>query len=333
MINRKSILILAALFLQCFALGTMCVQRERVLQNGETVFMRTAPVDPRDLFRGDYVRLNYDVSAVEAELVMNEDYERVEKSEQRVYLTYATDDRNVMVPENLTLEKPEGERFIRGYTSSRRWRQSAVLVRYGIEKYFMQQGKGLELERGKRLKGVRIPLEMEVAVGRANGIAVLKGYRYAELGLSLEFSKKPKGKEKQVGKIKIILVNASQRFLAIIDPAEHDSFKIEFTSQREEKENVRIKKKYTKPVLYQQEDLKVIKPQEVYVFTIDLNKPDYQLVQGDSEISWEELKGSETARIVYVSPESEQVQGLKGSEHIWQGRIYSQTFSRYNIVN
>ena len=28
------------------------------------MYLRTAPADPRDLFRGDYVRLNYEISNV-----------------------------------------------------------------------------------------------------------------------------------------------------------------------------------------------------------------------------------------------------------------------------
>lgn len=332
MFNRKTVLIFVALLLQCCALGTMCVQRERVLQTGETVYMRTAPVDPRDLFRGDYVRLNYDVSTIQSELTSEGESEQLQKSKQRVYLTYTVDDRNVMVPEKLTLEKPAGNRFIRGYTS-KHWWQSSVSVSYGIEKYFMQQGKGLELERGKSLKGVRIPLEMEVAVGRNNGITVLKGYRYAELGLNIDFPEKIKGEGKQAGKIKITLVNASQKPFAITTPADHYPFKLEFTSQRDKQENVRVKKKHTKPAAYQQKDIRIIKPQEIYVFTMDLGKPEYQLVRGGKDISWEDLKGWETARIVYMSPELEQVQDLEGAEHIWNGRIYSQTFTKYNIIN
>jgi hypothetical protein len=34
---------------------------------GTMIYMRTAPVDPRDIFRGDYVRLNYDISRLAAD--------------------------------------------------------------------------------------------------------------------------------------------------------------------------------------------------------------------------------------------------------------------------
>ncbi len=35
---------------------------------GSPVSLKTAPVDPRSLFRGNYVRLNYDISTISKEL-------------------------------------------------------------------------------------------------------------------------------------------------------------------------------------------------------------------------------------------------------------------------
>jgi uncharacterized membrane-anchored protein len=39
--------------------------KEFTLRTGEEVLLKTLPVDPRDLFRGDYVILRYDVSRVD----------------------------------------------------------------------------------------------------------------------------------------------------------------------------------------------------------------------------------------------------------------------------
>ena len=54
--------ILAAIILQVMVLAYMAGEREYILKNGKLIHLRTAPVDPRDLFRGDYVRLNYEIS-------------------------------------------------------------------------------------------------------------------------------------------------------------------------------------------------------------------------------------------------------------------------------
>jgi uncharacterized membrane-anchored protein len=55
---RKTFIILAVI-LQLVVLAYMAGEREYILRRGKVIYLRTAPIDPRDLFRGDYVRLNY----------------------------------------------------------------------------------------------------------------------------------------------------------------------------------------------------------------------------------------------------------------------------------
>ena len=57
-------LIIAAATLQVLVLAYMAGEREWVRQTGQNIFLRTAPIDPRDAMRGDYVRLNYAISSV-----------------------------------------------------------------------------------------------------------------------------------------------------------------------------------------------------------------------------------------------------------------------------
>ena len=61
---KRWILIVVAI--QFLALLSVAVKREWIHSYGETVFLRTAPVDPRDLFRGDYVQLQYDIAFPDA---------------------------------------------------------------------------------------------------------------------------------------------------------------------------------------------------------------------------------------------------------------------------
>lgn len=58
---RKAVVILAGLAVLAFVnLGIY--QRERLLTEGRTVFLRLSPVDPRSLMQGDYMRLNFEVA-------------------------------------------------------------------------------------------------------------------------------------------------------------------------------------------------------------------------------------------------------------------------------
>ena len=51
---------------QTGVLASMVVDRTLLLRNGREIVLPVIPVDPRDLFRGDYVRLGYEISNVPA---------------------------------------------------------------------------------------------------------------------------------------------------------------------------------------------------------------------------------------------------------------------------
>lgn len=59
--NRKA-LILPGLVLALAVPGYAVMQKERLLAGGETVLLELAPVDPRSLIQGDYMRLNYAIT-------------------------------------------------------------------------------------------------------------------------------------------------------------------------------------------------------------------------------------------------------------------------------
>lgn len=64
----KSLFAIAAVVTQVLALGYIAGEREWILHTGRTIWLRTAPVDPRDVMRGDYVRLDYEIGRVDRSL-------------------------------------------------------------------------------------------------------------------------------------------------------------------------------------------------------------------------------------------------------------------------
>ena len=51
---------------QTAILGYMVESRASILRYGTEILLQTALVDPRDLLRGDYVILSYDISTIPA---------------------------------------------------------------------------------------------------------------------------------------------------------------------------------------------------------------------------------------------------------------------------
>ena len=58
---KRNLFLLLLALQSAWVIGTIAIQETR-LRRAATVLLETAPVDPRDLVRGDYVILNYKIS-------------------------------------------------------------------------------------------------------------------------------------------------------------------------------------------------------------------------------------------------------------------------------
>ena len=220
----KTKILIACVGLQMVLLALMAGQREWVARTGRAVWFRTAPVDPRDAMRGDYVRLNYDFSRVPRELFRgelastNSNFEKV-PADTRVYASLREDEDGVARLVSLGLERPRDGLYMRGRTQ--RFSGQDLQVRYGLEAWFLEQGKGREIEAGRNREGIQVPLEMQAAVS-GDGIVVLKDYRWCALGLGLNFEGTNSATGRRPGPRPITaatvrLLNASSNDVAVLD--------------------------------------------------------------------------------------------------------------------
>jgi uncharacterized membrane-anchored protein len=169
---RERKILLFTVAAQLLILAGMIALRAVPLVTGQTVLVRVEPVDPRDLFRGDYVILSYGFSRIS-----RDDIEGVPDSEggkswkklegRPVYVQLVPDS----VPGHhraakVTLVKPERGLFIKGQL------EKYGSAKYGIESYFVQEGTGRVYEQAIRDRH----LTAELAVA-SNGQAALRGLR------------------------------------------------------------------------------------------------------------------------------------------------------------
>jgi uncharacterized membrane-anchored protein len=163
--QRERLVLFAGAGLQVVILAALVVARSLPLATGETVLLRVVPVDPRDMFRGDYVTLGYDISRLTPD-----DINGTRPSELRgrgVYVTLlAETDGQHYKAGKVSLTRPSGGKFIRGTVDSR------DRIVYGIESYYVQEGTGHDYEAAVR----RGQLSAEVAVA-PDGQAALRGLR------------------------------------------------------------------------------------------------------------------------------------------------------------
>ena len=166
--HARPVLTLAVVF-QVLVLVAMVVRPIATLDTGDVLLLRVEPVDPRDLFRGDYVILSYDISRPTRDGssdVTNTTWQQLSAlAGKTIYTRLAPDpDGSHWHANGYQLEPPAEGKFIRGEV------RGSGLVRYGIEQYFVEEGQGLQYEQAVRDR----KLSAEVAID-GNGNAQLKG--------------------------------------------------------------------------------------------------------------------------------------------------------------
>ena len=167
-------------------LVSMIAGRAMVLRDGQEVALSVEPVDPRDLLRGDYVTLTYNISRLPLSLFA------LPRSDSAgsvaVFVRLKADENGIFQPvaarfeEKLESAPSEGEVDIRGQTSmGRNFGLPSIFVRYGIERFYVPEGEGREIERDLRERSFR----MTVAVG-SDGTAQIKSFHDGETMLYAE---------------------------------------------------------------------------------------------------------------------------------------------------
>jgi uncharacterized membrane-anchored protein len=170
--------ILAALVLCGLILATV-VQRAAILRSGQEARLEIVPVDPRALFRGDYVVLTYRIGTVDfPKDAMSSPFTRG----QQVFVTLRPDESNKSKAVAISAERPAvsgSDIVISGVVTAPstcplnetgvrdcKLGSRAVGVRYGLESYFVPEGEGKKIEATPRA------LEVVAAVAPSGQAAI-----------------------------------------------------------------------------------------------------------------------------------------------------------------
>jgi len=151
--------IVLVVLLQTAALVAMVGMKQHTLSTGVPVLLKTQPIDPRSLFSGDYVRLNYAISQLRLDQVGGDrEFER----DDIVYVLLQPG-ADYWEPVSVHRAMPSvaaGQVAIKGrvlFVNQRTWTGpekpaepvKSINIKYGIENYFVPEGEGRVLERPK----------------------------------------------------------------------------------------------------------------------------------------------------------------------------------------
>ncbi|MBX4954010.1 GDYXXLXY domain-containing protein [Rhizobium lentis] len=145
--------------LQTVILGAIIQSRASILSNGAEVLLKTAPVDPRDFLRGDYVILNYDISTVPVQTISGgvptEPGERTLwvrlKKQGDGFWTVSESAFHALPPQPETVILRSHPFYSSGLAAG-----DSVRVEYGIERYYVPEGQGKPIEEARNDGAVAI---------------------------------------------------------------------------------------------------------------------------------------------------------------------------------
>lgn len=176
MIMTKLTKFILAITTQIVIIFALIIFKVSVLTGGTDVFLRIQPVDPTSPFRGDYATFQYDISNLGSYLfdglqIRNGDTVYVVLGQSGKYWIAQSVQKNMTTGSNQIFIK--GKVASGGLESqsdlfpSQRFGGSRIHVVYGIEEYFIPEGKGRNISFWNKEAAARVAVD-------ENGNTVLK---------------------------------------------------------------------------------------------------------------------------------------------------------------
>jgi uncharacterized membrane-anchored protein len=125
---------------------------------GQEILLETAPVDPRDLFRGDYVALSYKISRIDLSSLP---HDTNFSSGQAIYASLSKKEKFWTI-DSVSHSKPSLEmnqvcmkgKVINSF-------ENQLFIEWGIESYFVPEGKGVLIESQRDVKNTSVIVSVD----------------------------------------------------------------------------------------------------------------------------------------------------------------------------
>ena len=144
-------------------LGYMVAGRAAILRYGAEIRLKTAPVDPRDLLKGDYVTLNYDISSIPVTKLTGPKPKEGKQANLFVRLAPGADGFWTVTEASFqSLQAQDGSVVLKslpyvGYYAN----QSDFFgIPYGIERYYVPEGQGKSIESSVRSAALAVVVKV-----------------------------------------------------------------------------------------------------------------------------------------------------------------------------
>jgi uncharacterized membrane-anchored protein len=142
--------------------------RAAILRNGKEVLLKIEPVDPRDLLRGDYIVLGYDISRIPVKMIADVPADKLISDDTRLVVRLKKGADGYWTPAVAWFGKAPtppaaDEADISGHVAEGwdlRGEAATIAPEYGIERFYLPEGQGIALQNDMRVRpfGIRLAL-------------------------------------------------------------------------------------------------------------------------------------------------------------------------------
>ncbi len=340
---------------QIVLVAFMAAQREWIARTGTPLMLRTAPIDPHDPMRGEFVRFRYEINVVPAHFFRGSleawkserDYRASRRLKDHVvYAALENDAHGFAQLVALSDSPPERGPFLRGrvaFATAGTTGIESVQVRYGIEALFMQQGAAKQVETLALGERRGVPIDCTITVG-ASGIGVLRSFAWEPLGITVTPDSLPAQSQTQtrnqrptpqlagISGVTVELKNFSNHDLAVVDLPDGKSFRLradagsEAGSYRWVSDNLRPSSSQDRIRIV------VLRPGETHRVHLDLTDPHWWVEGGPTNQAATPLadvreRWRARFRIEYAPPPSDALRGLPHADLVRHVPLVSRVFT------
>lgn len=165
MISRKSFFL--AMAIPLLILLAMTIKPQATLLFGQEIMLETKAYDPTDLFRGDYVAINFAISDVpKSKVTLSQD----KVNNKNLYVSLKQEGTYYVV-DQVSESKPKQGVYLKGRFHNWFNETNSYRVDYSLDKYFVEQGSGKELEQESFHGGLVGTVKVLDGYGVLTGIA------------------------------------------------------------------------------------------------------------------------------------------------------------------
>ncbi|MER9302559.1 GDYXXLXY domain-containing protein [Mesorhizobium sp. M0293] len=164
-------LVISALVLALVQIGFLSwiiAGRAAILRNGKDVLLKVEPIDPRDLLRGDYIILGYEISRIPVKMIADIPPDKFSSDDTPIVVRLKKGADGYWQPTMAWLGKAPtpataDEADISGHVAEGwdlRGEAATIAPDYGIERFYLPEGEGMAIQNDMRVRpfGIRLAL-------------------------------------------------------------------------------------------------------------------------------------------------------------------------------